>query len=652
VNIEKISITNSQDREVHVIIENGNFSASGNSNRAGRECMIFKNFSSQFSSKEEPPGPGELLKRPKSLDLISSSSTPIIELRTISNDSSSEKPEVVKVLPRKPEKSHPTENGLNIDIGLHKVSEFLLMKLSKIFHLVKDFDKAVVETPQLSEFPIFQTPSPEKSSRKIPLDAVLSQMGKFNKNFSREQSEDLEIIWDKIEFNSKTDVFLNDPDPLPPLTPIEDYQLKQSKQGSKRPSEEISGSITDQLKKVIFPSIEYLSFGNIGEVSHEDVIDSPSLMSIASHDSEEPSEEFITFGPPNAALLIANFQSEPAKPVIVFANKVNPILIEDGSGSLSEYVGMIKENSSIATPEAEEVEEFSSIHFEFNIRKPADTSLNPFSISEETLVLDEEEIVEKAVNLLIIFVYQEILDDAAYQEFKKKNYQLLGNAAVILHEVLVRTGSNSVLVFFEKVWEKVDFDVLSKRMMDWQTHYFTLGTIQGRQLSALPILTEEVLKASEAPSDSSFSLSISESPNEYIKLHNKMIFDVINSHLQDFKSLYNPSPWQSGAFLINPIDFSKIFNTLQKSLRKTSSISAGRIPSIALIGNDGKLDEEMLQKVREAGLASILASEIEENEKKWIDYCSEEAQVTFDVADFILADLLLELEAFIQSNPL
>ena len=660
--VEKIRISNTQDHEVQFILENGKLCVSGSSNRAGRECLIFGNASSRVTSQNVETCEVEesMNKRSRSFDILkaTSSSITIVEPGTLSSQSSSclseRQNHVGKMIQNHIQIRHdfnnPTEKDLNIDIGLHKLTEYLHAKIIMTFKLLKYYDPRVIDTPQLSEFPNMQTPSPEKSSQKEPLDAFLSQVIHKKKLNSRDHSEDLENIWDRIDCNSKNDAYLNNMDPLPPLTPIEDFQAKQSAKGSKRPSEEISGSITDQLKKVIFPSIEYLSFGNIGEVSHEDVIDSPSLLSIDSHNSEEPSEEFITFGPINSPIIQPYIQTEPSKPILVNPIKINAILIDDGSNSLSDYVGMIKESSSIATPEAEEVEEFSSIHFEFNVRKPADTSLNPFSVSEETLVLDEDEIIDKSVNLLLMFLYSELISEALYDDYKAKHFQLLGKVVLVLHEVSVRTGVGSVISFIEKVWRKVDTSDLISRIMDWTVHFETLGRIQGRQVNPLPLLDEEILLAAEGPSKDSFSLSLNETPNEACKVHDKMIFDLINFMLDDVRLIFNPAPWKTGQILVKSIDLDVIFKGISQEVKRFCSIGAGRIPSIAMVGNNGAVDDELLQKIREGGLAMMLASDISENEKVWTNYEIEKGQAGFDMADFILADLLLELENLLMIN--
>ena len=655
---ERTSLAYSQDREVKVIIKKGNV-ITEDVNRAGRECMIFGNFSSHLTSTvEDATEIAEKIVEKRGgkndLSLVVSTSMPIIELRSVSNNNSSsdisEHNLKKRIKERRSRNDHifeqpePTEKDLNKDIGAHKLAQYLNSKLQYFFEILKYTDLLSIDTPQLSAFPLTKNQSAEKPSLKVPLDEMLSKIGKIE---SREASVDLEKIWDKIEFNSKTLAYLNDPNPLPPLLPIEEFQLKTSKQGSKRQSEDISISITDQLKKVVFPSIEYLSFGNIGEVTHEDLIDSPSLLSIASHNSTEPSDEdLIVFGPSNRPLLEVFPQVEPAKPYVSSkSNRPNPILIEDGSGSISEYVALIKDSSSIATPEAEEIEEFSSINFEFNLKKPSnELSLNPFSMSEETLMLDEDEIVGKTVSLLMIYVLQDAISEEVYQEYRKKNCQLLGNAALILHEVCVRTGVVGILSLIEKILSHIDGQSLLSKIHSRDFHLYTLSIIQDRTENFPLIIDPFVLEAAETPSELSFSLSLAEIPSEPEKIHNRMIFDCINSILNSIRKEFNPSPWNTGRWTLKELETGEVFQVIAKEIRKYCGINAGRVPSIAMVGANGILDEDLLLKVRESGLAMLLASDICEGENLWTDYFNEESQACLDLADFILTDLLGEIE--------
>lgn len=655
---EKTSLACSDDREVNVIIRNGKV-IKEDSNRAGRECFIFGNSSSQlnYTGQDATEIDGKTVGMKGETDefhIKASSSMPIIELRTVSNNNSSSdfseqnmKKRINDLRNRIDhifEQPEPTEKDLNKDIGAHKLAQCLKSHFQNIFDTIRFTDLLSIDTPQLSAFPQTKNQSIDKPSYKVPLDEMLSKIGKIE---SREASVDLEKIWDKIEFNSKTLAYLNDPNPLPPLLPIEEFQIKNSKQGSKRASEDISISITDQLKKVAFPSIEYLSFGNIGEVTHEELIDSPSLLSIASHNSTEPSDEdFIVFGPSNRPLSEIFPQFEPAKPyLVVKENKPNAILIDDGSGSLSEYVGMIKDSSSIATPEAEEIEEFSSINFEFNLKKPnPETSLNPFNMSEETLMLDEDEIAEKTCSLLVNFLLQDAIADEVYQEYKRKNFQLVGNAVLILHEVCVRTGIGSIISFIEKIWSKIDTLSFLDKIHSWNFHYYTLSLIQERPENHSFLIDSSALDAAEAPSDLSFSLSLAEIPSEPVKIHNKMVFDCINVILNRIRKDLNPSPWKTGLFSFKTLDCGQIFQIIVKEIRKFSGVNAGRIPSIAMVGANGVVDDELLLKVRENGLAMLLASDICDDEPMWTDYMHEETQACIDIADFILTDLLDEME--------
>jgi hypothetical protein len=57
-------------------------------------------------------------------------------------------------------------------------------------------------------------------------------------------------------------------------------------------------------------------------------------------------------------------------------------------------------------------------------------------------------------------------------------------------------------------------------------------------------------------------------------------------------------------------------------------------------------EEERLNQVREEKLGVLMMRELEENEKKWIDYEDEDTQVKFDLADMILEELAGELASF------
>ena len=66
----------------------------------------------------------------------------------------------------------------------------------------------------------------------------------------------------------------------------------------------------------------------------------------------------------------------------------------------------------------------------------------------------------------------------------------------------------------------------------------------------------------------------------------------------------------------------------------------------------GKLkipNKELLNQLREEGLASLLSYDIEQLEKCWTDYNFEETQVQLDLSDLILEDILIEIEEILNN---
>ncbi|OMJ90688.1 hypothetical protein SteCoe_6860 [Stentor coeruleus] len=723
------SICYSEDEEVVNIMKVRNLSSSELNAREGRACAIFGNFSNQFSNDGANATEiankivGKFVKSEEH-SIIVSSSMPIIELKSISNDSGSDisdnkqdlrkKIEEMKfrlVVPRLWDNESDNEKELNFDIGAAKLVSWINSKyITEYFTVIKKFQKSLqyIETPQLSGFKdqikISNSSETHLDGKKEELEQALNNLAHGK---SREASEDMEKIWDKILLASKNTEYLsspepimslspftenkNKPSPLTPTTPDENFALKSHQENpvnsyqtdksdskkssltSNKISSDLSSSVMNQLKKVQFPSAEFLSFANPGEITHEDLIDSPSLISENSSTSEElenSSPIFITTNSPlliiiqepePRKLLIENSKpkmpliekTEPKKPITTYPEpkKPSPILIDDGSSSISisEYTAAIKENSLLATPE-EEIEEFSSINFDFNYKRPInniqETSLNPFSISEETLVLDEDDIIEKTISWLYQWYISDIAETYITEEFRKTHYQLIGNANVVFHEVYVRTGVSAVMSFVEKIWNIVANDIESfiKIMKTSDVHLIKLGVIQNNAYETYEgILENHVLTNAEAPSDMSLSLSLAEVPSEPTRIHNQMVFDCVNHYLRNIQKSYNPDPWKTKASSKTQLPVETIFQQVNLEIRKNCMITAGRIPSVAMIGDNGQLDEDLLQKIRESALVNLMSEDLNASEQVWVDYDFEETQISIEAAEDILKLLMQEV---------
>lgn len=670
----------SEDEEVINIMQVRKLKTPEQNSREGRECVIFGNYSSHQSDPSAnitEIANKVLEKHHKSQDFskAASLSMPLIELKSISSDSSSDISEKkldiqkrLEILKNRMKKAKGLANksknevALEIDIGLDKLASWLKeFRLLGYFYSIKYFEKPekYVETPQLSVVDMSKKLEQVKnlSEKREELEAMLSKLAS-HQSASREGSVDMEKLWDNINLTKNTE-FFQSPEVLPPSTPVED-EVQMVRTSSGKPSNDPSYSIMDQLRKVHFPSTEFLSFGNIGEATYEDLIDSPSLLSIVSNTSSEEYTSFVIFCPANLPCEKAKGLLEPIKPVFPTGCE---ILIDDGglsasiTGAVSEFTIAVKESESIATPEAEEIEEFSSIEFDFNFgqkKNPTqvqEISMNPFNISE-TLELDEDDIIAKVVLLLTKWVFSEAIHAVAYDEYKSVNFQLLGNALLILHQVEVRTGVSAVMNFVEKIWnfalrdEKDFVNIMKSQELTMKILEIVSEYDSGKDLKIVP---NGILELAESPSDLSLSLSIGENVSAHVKAHNKMIFDCLNEHLQKIWEKVSPPAWRVGVLFPQAIDVEKIVAEVNLAIRDNCVVAAGRIPSIAMIGENGVLDDTLLQKVRESGLSILLTQDIESKEKTWTNYEIDELQVQSDLAEIILELLLLETEQILSS---
>ena len=70
-------------------------------------------------------------------------------------------------------------------------------------------------------------------------------------------------------------------------------------------------------------------------------------------------------------------------------------------------------------------------------------------------------------------------------------------------------------------------------------------------------------------------------------------------------------------------------------------MQAGTLPRKDFIFG-GTFDDELFAEIREKKLATMLATEVIENEPGWLSYDFEEAQVRIDLGDMILEQLVSE----------
>ena len=58
--------------------------------------------------------------------------------------------------------------------------------------------------------------------------------------------------------------------------------------------------------------------------------------------------------------------------------------------------------------------------------------------------------------------------------------------------------------------------------------------------------------------------------------------------------------------------------------------------------NNDRFDEDYFTEVREKALTELLAQEVIDNEEMWANYEMEEAEVSLDLADAVLEQLVVE----------
>lgn len=144
-------------------------------------------------------------------------------------------------------------------------------------------------------------------------------------------------------------------------------------------------------------------------------------------------------------------------------------------------------------------------------------------------------------------------------------------------------------------------------------------------------------------------------------IHNKALFDSINESLLQFKPYGRdgePMPWSRKQRKLQKtpiqkdIDINKMFEIIKHDMFRWSIMQAGTLPRREFIFS-GVFDEELFAEIREKKLATLLATEVIENEYKWLNYDFEEAQVRIDLGDMILEHLVTEaisLSSKIEEN--
>jgi hypothetical protein len=617
VKVDKVSDGNSEmnkresfcysvDEEVLNIMQVRKLEEVSGEVNTGRQCMIFADMSQTLTADKIDTT--EIVKKiigkhakSEEISKVISCSMPIIELKSISNESSSNQSE--KILLKRVEKMRkrlkspeilgkPEKNPSRL---VHSLQKLLRKRKKRIFLQIRSFKGLSFnfssENQKQSQF--------NSLERKQELDEILNKYIQ-----SRETSEDLEKIWEKIEINCKV---LENDDLSKTCKPPEEAKLSE-------------GSNMETMKKV-------LSFESGSFVKPEENDDIDSFLSIVSESSEDQAEHVFFYS--SKPLQAVSPQTEPVK------MQQDEIFIEEGK-SLNEGKSIIedfspqKESSFIVTPESEEVEEFSSV----NSFKVTSFSVRPFNTRDSSFVLTEEEVVEGAIFYLVNFLFQETLEDEVFEDFKKKNFQLLGNKASVIQDLCFFTSEFGVKQTSKKIWLSINEDLLKNLIFDPSFHLFNLGNFREKLADSEKFLKKTLI-------------SFEDSDIGYSRIHNKAIFDLINLYLRKIRIERNPSPWKIGKFFIEKWNFDEIIQDFLKWTQDFCRVCSGKIPTNDMILMDGSLDEDLLQSVREQGLERILFFDIIESEPLWTDYETEEKMMIFDMADMVITDLIEEIESIL-----
>lgn len=134
-----------------------------------------------------------------------------------------------------------------------------------------------------------------------------------------------------------------------------------------------------------------------------------------------------------------------------------------------------------------------------------------------------------------------------------------------------------------------------------------------------------------------------------LHIHNKAIFDALNEYLdllRPFGVWGKPFPWKrTPAFLHSSTEEAK-----EEKLRKATDKVAEYCSYVcgllvdkeeSLVGS-ARLSEEYLEQIKEDRLSRMLATDLMDNEERWLFYDDEETEVLVEISTAIYAILVKE----------
>lgn len=601
--LNKKSFCYSEDEEVQNIMQIRKLSPVDQEVNEGRQCMIFADSSDQTSqniSKDKLTQIAEKRVKSEELSLLGSSSMPIIELKSVSNDTSSDHSEKKQFFQR----VESTRTRLNSpesrkkSKSLAKLMIFLKKQLRKTmklpFNLLKYFKLISLTNSELSYcLRSVEGKTDLKSTKKFELDEML------NKYIQPQvDSEELEKIWERLEFKSLD---------------------SQGESNTLKIKERLSECKTQKL----FLEPEESTMRQLNHT--ESKFDLPYIEELSPVSAEKPN--FVDWK--NEPLLEVKSQDEPVKARFV---KKEDIYIQDEGSYLDEKVSN-KELSVLSSPEFEEIEEFSSIKKKFFDAK-IEAFVNPFDSYESNLSLDEENLIERVFDLLFNDLYLDAVHETAKNLCEKNDLKLVGNFKILVRSNDFFTKDEAVRMYIEQAWGRICLNEV-KKLFDNQDLY--LEQLGNCRLTP----AEHFFRSVMIPTDKNVM--------DYANIiHNKMIDAFMKFELFSLFNKLCPPPWKAGMLNARKIDFESFIHIIIFNATELCKIASGKIPTLDMIKEDGLIDEDTLQSAREQGLESILAFDIEHDESDWIDYNEEEQIELFNISDFILHDLIEEMQILIS----
>ena len=478
------------------------------------------------------------------------------------------------------------------------------------------------------------------------------------KQTSSELGEDIEKIWEQIETfeqQNENNSFLQDPQPLPPLTPIYEENMQNSGEIF-LDSDHLRLSRDDSIKNESFqeapifrfpPSLCYAKIAPRKTVQEYPEEGSPLYSYDEDLDMKEP---------------VPAESKESEVPLI-------HVLYESSSFTLEHSKALQDYSSIIHTPVSEKNGDLSSLEYELDLKfkEPSkssnvilnrqifdrDSPSNPFSVTaEKSLDRSGEDIVaERVVSLLELLIYHQILDDQILLfedvDFTSRlldDYlmRLIGD---YIHESLrpkiilnsnagtINTDGTSLLTYIDSLFLSAlkNPDEIRRLMIKKMD---PIKIIRGIQEGIRFDYNNEII----------FEEIEEDLHSDYSQIHNEMLVQVCSQCLisKCFEGFRGGFVFSSDHVL--NLRLADMFLIIREDIYKWNEIKAGTIPIRDTLRADGLLDEDKLLTLRNKNLAKVLYLELEENEKMWTNYEFEETQILIDLEKNILNGLFVEIQ--------